>query len=131
MRVMFIAAIALSSACAVGAQPLLTAYRADDPPRIDGALNDPCWQSACTTSPFILATRPALPEEQTIARVCFDDERLYIAVEARESALEPALNMLEMVRAEQTGRDAAGRVRQFAEERRVREGVITLRASSR
>ncbi len=107
MRAMLIAAMALSSACAVGAQPLLTAYRADDPPRIDGALNDPCWQSACTTSPFILATRPALPEEQTIARVCFDDERLYIAVEARESALEPALNMLEMVRAEQTGRDAA------------------------
>ncbi|MGD9497908.1 MAG: hypothetical protein AB7Y46_16515 [Armatimonadota bacterium] len=98
--------LALAAAAPACAQPLLTAYRARTAPQIDGDLNDACWQSACVTSPFILATDAALPQEQTIARVCFDDARLYLAVEAMERALDPALNMLEMVRAQQTGRDA-------------------------
>ena len=106
MRACVTALIVVAIAGAASAQPLLTAYRAPAPPQIDGDLGDACWQSACTTSPFILATGDGLPEEQTIVRVCFDDERLYIAAEALEGALEPALNMLELVRAQQTGRDA-------------------------
>ncbi len=106
MRACAIALIVVSVACAASAQPLLTAYRTQSPPVIDGDLGDACWQSAAITSPFILATGDGLPEEQTIVRVCFDDERLYLGVEAMEGALDPALNMLDMVRAQQTGRDA-------------------------
>ncbi len=106
MRVCLMALTVLAIAGSACAQPLLTAYRAPAPPQIDGDLGDACWQSACTTSPFILATDAALPEEQTVVRVCFDDERLYLGVEAMEGALEPALNMLETVRAEQTMRDS-------------------------
>ncbi|MBD3292033.1 MAG: hypothetical protein GF393_03855, partial [Armatimonadia bacterium] len=93
----------LCSACS--ARPLLTAFRAKQPPTIDGDLAEACWQDAMPTSRFVLAGREALPEAQTVARVAFDDERVYIAVEAMEPNLEPRLNMLDMVKAEITDRD--------------------------
>lgn len=106
MRTTVLLGIIIVCCTAASAQPLLTAYRAQTPPAIDGDLADACWQAASPTSAFVLWGHDALPEAQTIARVCFDDQRLYIAVEAMEPNLEPRLNMLDLVRADATGRDS-------------------------
>lgn len=88
------------------AQPLITAYRAEAPPVIDGVLDDACWGAALAGSHFLSAQGEGLAEEQTHLRVCWDAEHLYLGVEALESLLEPRLNMLHLVKAEKTGRDA-------------------------
>ncbi|MBM3475730.1 MAG: hypothetical protein FJX75_20890 [Armatimonadetes bacterium] len=87
-------------------QALLTAYRADTAPVLDGDLADACWQAASVASPFLSNAGAGLVEEQTQVRVCWDEANLYVGVEAFESLLEPKLNMLHLVKAEQTGRDA-------------------------
>ncbi|MBM3500596.1 MAG: hypothetical protein FJX74_18220, partial [Armatimonadetes bacterium] len=88
-------------------QPLLTAYRANTPPTIDGSLEDACWQAASVASPFLSNAGAGLVGDQTQARVCWDEAALYVGIEALEGLLDPRLNMLHLVRAEQTGRDAA------------------------
>ena len=93
------------TALAAGA-PLLTAYRAEQRPEIDGVLDDACWQAACVSSHFLKANAPGLPEEQTRARLAWDNGKLYLGIEAFEGLLEPRLNMLHRVKAEKTGRDA-------------------------
>jgi hypothetical protein len=93
--------------CVVSAQPLLTAYKTAEPPKIDAIHDDACWQAAIVTSPFLSATGTGMPEEQTTARVCWDDEMVYIGVEAFEGFLEPRLNMLDSVPAVRNGEDAA------------------------
>ncbi len=104
-----LAGVAILACCtAAHAGPLLTAYEADQPPTIDGDLSDACWEAASATSRFVMWGSDALAEVQTSARVCFDDQRLYIGVEAMEPNLEPRLNMLDMVKADATERD--GRV---------------------
>ncbi len=88
-------------------QALLTAYRADPAPVIDGTLDDPCWQAAGVASRFLSANAVnTLPGEQTHVQVAWDDANLYVGVEAFEALLEPRLNMLHRVTAERTGRDA-------------------------
>jgi hypothetical protein len=86
--------------------PLLTAYRVAKPPVMDGKLTDGCWRAAIASSPFVLATGNGFPEEQTVARLCWDDAYLYVGIEAGEPLLDPVLNMLHKVKAEGTGRDA-------------------------
>ncbi len=108
MRLTGAIAAALMLCVAVAAQPsLLTAYYADTPPLIDGQLDDTCWQGASAATPFVRATGLGQPEEQTIVRMCWDERNLYLGIRANESYLEPRLNMLELVRAEHTQRDAA------------------------
>ena len=103
-RILLVVAV-LCLASAAYARPLLTAYRAATPPAIDGDLSDPCWQDASPTSRFVLSSRSGFPEAQTIGRVAFDDTNLYVAVEAMEPNLRPALNMLDTVKADVTQRD--------------------------
>ncbi|MEA3401598.1 MAG: carbohydrate-binding family 9-like protein [Armatimonadota bacterium] len=105
MRWAAIVLIALTTCRAAQGQPLLTAYRAETPPQIDGDLHDPCWQAASIASPFILATGDALAEEQTRVRACWDDANLYLGFEVDESYLDPRLNMLDLVKAEHADRD--------------------------
>ncbi|MFO8078788.1 MAG: carbohydrate-binding family 9-like protein, partial [Armatimonadota bacterium] len=107
-RIMLVIAVVCLASVAAHARPLLTAWRAEAPPAIDGDLSDACWQEASPTSRFVLWGRDALPEAQTVARVCYDDERVYLAVEAMEPNLDPRLNMLDTVKADITERD--GRV---------------------
>jgi len=97
----------LLAATVAPAQPLLTAYRTDAPPAIDGKLTDPCWQDAAVGSPFVLATDRALPEAQSAVKAAWDAERLYLGIWVEEPMLDPELNMLDFVVARQTGRDAS------------------------
>lgn len=98
--------LALLTPCLV-AQPLLTAYRAAQPPVIDGRLDEPCWQAAVASSQFLLATGDGLPAEQTIVRLCWSPTHLYVGIEAHEPLLDPVLNMLHKVKADAAGPDAA------------------------
>jgi len=63
----------------------VTAVRTDTPPVIDGKLDDPCWAKAGTTSIFFNERTYARSTEQTIVRVTYDMENLYIAFECLES----------------------------------------------
>ena len=106
MRTLCVALCLILLAIGASAQPLLTAWRAQAPPSIDGDLSDACWQAASVTSPFISAEAPELPLAQTQARLCWDDTNLYVAIEAFDRFLEPKLNALDRVRAETSGPDA-------------------------
>ena len=99
-------AILLALASGATAQPLLTAYRTGTPPVLDGDLGDACWQEASVSSVFLSAERPGQAEAQTQVRVAWDEGHLYLGIEAFEPYLDPVLNMLHLVRAEQEGRTA-------------------------
>ncbi len=104
---LFIASLSLLCATSLAlAEPLLTAYHTDAAPTLDGDLSDVCWQAASVASHFLSAQEPGLPNEQTQVRVCWDETNIYLGVEAFDSFLEPKLNMMHLVKADQQGRDA-------------------------
>lgn len=106
MRLLPLLPFFLLAPCLV-AEPLLTAYRTEQAPVIDGQLNEPCWQAAVASSHFLLATGDGLPAERTIVRLCWTPTHLYVGVEAREALLDPVLNMLHKIKAQGAGRDAS------------------------
>lgn len=57
------------------------AVRIDEPPKIDGKLNDPCWEQAAKLGKFKqrdpFEGDPAT--EKTTVYVCYDAENLYVA----------------------------------------------------
>ena len=61
--------------------------RTDSPPVIDGILDDAVWQRTVAIDDFhqTAPTDGAAPTEQTIVRVTYDDEYLYIAANLRDS----------------------------------------------
>ncbi|MFP3904873.1 MAG: sugar-binding protein, partial [Armatimonadota bacterium] len=106
MRPITACLVLLSLTTALCASPLITAYRADTPPEIDGRMDDVCWEAANVTSPFLRSDTPQMPDEQTQVRVCYDEEHIYVAIEAFEAYLDPVLNMLHRVKADESGKDA-------------------------
>lgn len=67
----------------------LTAYRTEKPPRIDGRLTEPEWSKAEKTIGFSNLSQPlVMAKDQTIGRVMFDDQNLYIGVECLESRMD-------------------------------------------
>ena len=61
--------------------------RADQPPVIDGKLDDPCWQKAAKTGEFARLRGPE-QIQQTFFQVCYDSTHLYIAVTCLEKSPE-------------------------------------------
>jgi hypothetical protein len=61
-------------------------YRADRPPVIDGKLDDPVWQSAPWSDPFIdiEGDRKPPPRYLTRVKLLWDDEALYIGAQLEE-----------------------------------------------
>lgn len=72
----------------------VAAGRTDNPPKIDGKLNDSCWSNAVELGPFTILNSYEFAREQTRAFVCYDDEYLYVAFKCFESCLEPLANRL-------------------------------------
>jgi len=69
-------------------QKALTAANAHVAPVIDGKLDDACWQKCEKAVDFTNFDQPdVLAKDQTIGRVCFDDENLYVALECLESRM--------------------------------------------
>ena len=62
--------------------------RATSTPIIDGRLDDAAWEGAAFVDDFhqTVPTNGAPPTEQTIVRVTYDDEYLYIAADLRDSS---------------------------------------------
>jgi hypothetical protein len=80
--------IALSGVClaaaVAGAQGEIAAARAEQPPVLDGRLDDPCWRRTPAVTGF---TRPLSKEasaKPVSVKVSFDDAALYLAVTCSE-----------------------------------------------
>lgn len=84
------AALALACGLAWSAEPphprTYLCPRAAQPPRIDGNLDDPCWQAAPWTADFvdIEGDRKPRPAFRTQAKLAWDDSHLYIAARLEE-----------------------------------------------
>ncbi len=63
------------------AQEFFKPYRTEEPPRIDGVLDDPVWQKAPSVSEFksFIPDFGKEPSEKTIAYMAYDSENLYFA----------------------------------------------------
>ena len=67
----------------------LIAVRTKAAPTIDGRLDDPCWKGVPQAKGFSVYKDPnQLHPEQTIGRVCYDDDNLYLALECRVKDME-------------------------------------------
>ena len=66
---------------ALPARPFVRAQRTDEPPSIDGRLDDAVWRSATLVTEFIQANpvEGAAPTERTEVRIAYDDDHLYFA----------------------------------------------------
>ncbi len=69
------------------AVPALQAMRAEQPPRIDGELNDPVWREARSSRPFVHTLNGTLAEPRATVRLAWDDARLYVAFEVADDFL--------------------------------------------
>ena len=58
----------------------IEAVRADEPPLIDGKLDDACWRRSKPVSDFLTYRTDRLATMQTVGYVCYDDSHLYIGV---------------------------------------------------
>jgi hypothetical protein len=61
--------------------------RCDQPPQIDGVLDDPAWRTAAVLAPFVLVATHGPATQSTICRVTCDDERLYVSFDCAESRM--------------------------------------------
>ncbi len=70
--------------------PLPVAYCApvQEPPTIDGRLQEPCWESLTPLAPFVTLDGMAAPEAQTSAHVARQGDALLIAVRCREPRMD-------------------------------------------
>jgi hypothetical protein len=95
-------ALALGAACpaqaADSAAIHAVALRADERLRLDGTLAHPAWQRAPVFRDFVekAPNTGAVPRHETRVRVLFDDQALYVGIEALDP--EPALIRAPLVR---------------------------------
>lgn len=80
---------------------LIHVTRAQAAPILDGLLDDACWSECEPARGFFDVARGVSPTQATEVRVCFDDERLYVAFECYEERMDA-------VSAAVTQRDASG-----------------------
>ena len=77
-----VAAAGVLAACAVPAcaqPPRIQAVRLDSPPKIDGVLDDACWQRPADASEFWYRGNLTRPSEETEAWICYDASCIYVA----------------------------------------------------
>jgi len=88
-RVLFALVLALATAggAVAGDLPTLAVSHTETPPRLDGKLDDACWQHAVATSPFVVYDTGSRANVSTRAWVCADDAHLYIAFHCDEPNL--------------------------------------------
>ncbi|MDE0018566.1 MAG: DUF5916 domain-containing protein [Candidatus Poribacteria bacterium] len=58
----------------------LTAVKTDQPPTIDGVLDDACWQDAPQATGFIDERTEKLAEAQSIGRLVYTDKAIYVGL---------------------------------------------------
>ncbi len=72
----------------------VTLKEALNKPVIDGKLNEDCWEKAALMEKFVKLKSNTPSDDKTISRVTFDDEALYISVEAKEKDMPRVKRML-------------------------------------
>ena len=81
---------------------LYEARRADNPPAIDGSLDEPIWDTAHEIADFFAyQSGGEVAAAETSAKILWDDQSLYLAFEMMDVDIRPS-----SVTANQTGRDA-------------------------
>ncbi len=68
-----------------GEFPIIAAVRADNPPTIDGRLDDPVWGLAPMLDDFYVTDLDRGPTERTILWLAYDDEYIYYAARLFDS----------------------------------------------
>ena len=58
----------------------LTAYKTEQPPTIDGVLNDTCWQDAPQATGFTDERTEKPAKNQTIGRLVYTDKAIYVGI---------------------------------------------------
>ncbi|MEN6401844.1 MAG: sugar-binding protein, partial [Armatimonadia bacterium] len=91
---------------AEAAVPFALASYAQTPPRVDGLMDDECWQRSSDLSPFLLSGGVEAAAEQTRARLAYDKDNLYLFLECYEAALNPVLQKRASFKADQTEHDS-------------------------
>lgn len=69
----------LASATFLQDRPRYTVYRAGTPVVIDGRLDEPCWFAAPDVGPFVFPWWKEGKQEQTVAKMLWEDDHLYVA----------------------------------------------------
>jgi hypothetical protein len=59
------------------------------PPKLDGQADDPCWQNTVACADFLVGRSLAPAQEKTTARLCYDDQNLYLLFVCDEPLLNP------------------------------------------
>ncbi|MSO82131.1 MAG: hypothetical protein EXQ53_02375 [Acidobacteria bacterium] len=91
-------------------RPTVSVIRTNDPPRIDGRLDDPIWRGAARVTDFV-QQRPlegAPATEQTEIYIAYDSQKIYFGIYAHYS--DPKLIRASRVDRDQTARDDTVRV---------------------
>ena len=83
-----VAASLLAATLAHAAPKTIAATRAAKAPVIDGVLGEACWNDAQSVSDFVLLGGDKAAKEQTVVKVAYDDEALYVGVVCQESKLD-------------------------------------------
>ena len=78
MTVCVLLAFSWQSACAE-TKPTYTVYRAGTPILVDGQLNEPAWVGAPDVGKFVFPWYESGKQEQTVAKMLWDDDHLYVA----------------------------------------------------
>lgn len=86
--------------------PYFIANKANKPPVIDGRLDDECWNLASCMTPFLKINGELENQQQTIGRICYDNDYLYVAFKCFDINLDPVLNQLEKIKSEKNQRDS-------------------------
>lgn len=66
----------------------IQATRIEQPPTIDGDIDEPCWQKAPKATGFVDPLSGNLAKDQTIGFLLYDDNAIYVAVHALDSQPE-------------------------------------------
>jgi hypothetical protein len=71
--------------------PLAVVTRCAQPPVIDGASEDACWRQTVACGGFLVVGSLVPAEAATTARLCYDDENLYVLFDCEEPILDPRM----------------------------------------
>ncbi|MBO5923681.1 MAG: carbohydrate-binding family 9-like protein, partial [Lentisphaeria bacterium] len=91
---LWVALCACSGAAFAANNGLVAVGKASGNIVVDGKLDDSAWQNCVSLTPFILQKQNRFAAEQTVAKLVWDDENLYVAFRCYDKALDPVNNRM-------------------------------------
>lgn len=80
--IFFIILLLLGLSYTAAAQPVITLPQTDTPPKLDGVLDDPCWQDLTEYTGFTDNTTGEPAKKDTFVKICRDAKNIYVAFRA-------------------------------------------------